>query len=283
MGLISPYGNLKGFATSRPPLMVFTLCLTAFAVTTFSLAYFIRHTENIPNFDVRADWAGFLKYLSDLDLCVVVDENLRNIGNVSHLTTDADAGDGYGNVSIAVVASLSLVQRFNSLHNLSIITGALAIGEWEPLCGPDVPPGTYLNVSLSLPANLSQGQEVCVTFSGPRALLPVTRSPPVCTPAPLPTNGAIAKLTGRTHAPDALGERFEDDWCDDGAIMRMDYRSNPELAVVLTINERSLINLHLMHTSYFLFVMAMTVVCYALIKGKAKQKIVHIEKVTLDP
>ncbi|GLH09887.1 Putative glycogen synthase kinase-3 homolog [Gryllus bimaculatus] len=251
----------------------------AFAVTTFSLAYFIRHAENIPNFDIRSDWAGFLKYLSDLDLCVIVDENARITGNTSHMVVDTEAGDGYGNVSIAVLASLSLVQHLNSLHNLSIISGALAIGEWDPLCGPDVPPGTFLNVSLNLPANLSQGQEVCVTFSGPRALLPVTRSPPVCTPAPLPVNGATAKLSGRSRAPDALGERFEDDWCEDGAIMRMDYRSNPELAVILTINDRSLINLHLMHTSYFLFVMAMTVVCYALIKGKPKQKIMHIEKV----
>ncbi|GLH09890.1 Cyclin-dependent kinase 5 homolog [Gryllus bimaculatus] len=250
----------------------------AFAVTTFSLAYFIRHAENIPNFDIRSDWAGFLKYLSDLDLCVIVDENARITGNTSHMVVDTEAGDGYGNVSIAVLASLSLVQHLNSLHNLSIISGALAIGEWDPLCGPDVPPGTFLNVSLNLPANLSQGQEVCVTFSGPRALLPVTRSPPVCTPAPLPVNGATAKLSGRSRAPDALGERFEDDWCEDGAIMRMDYRSNPELAVILTINDRSLINLHLMHTSYFLFVMAMTVVCYALIKGKPKQKIMHIEK-----
>lgn len=283
MGLISPYGNLKGFATSRPPLMVFTLCLTAFAVTTFSLAYFIRHAENIPNFDIRSDWAGFLKYLSDQDLCVTIDENASIASNKSHTVADTETGDGYGNVSIAVLASLSFVQHLNSLHNLSMISGALAVGEWDPLCGPDVPPGTYLNVSLNLPANLSQGQEVCVTFSGPRALLPIIRSPPACTPSPLLANGAMAKLSGRNRAPDALGERFEDDWCEEGAAMRMDYRSSPELAVILTFNDRSLINLHLMHTSYFLFVMAMTVVCYALIKGKQKQKIVHIEKVTLDP
>jgi len=46
-------------------------------------------------------------------------------------------------------------------------------------------------------------------------------------------------------------------------------------------SERSVINLHLMHTSYFLFVMAMMLVCYALIKGKPKQKAILVDKVWL--
>lgn len=33
-------------------------------------------------------------------------------------------------------------------------------------------------------------------------------------------------------------------------------------------DDRSLINLHLMHTSYFLFVMVITMFCYAVIKGR---------------
>jgi hypothetical protein len=36
-----------------------------------------------------------------------------------------------------------------------------------------------------------------------------------------------------------------------------------------------------MHTSYFLFVMAMMLVCYALIKGKPKQKTILVDKVQL--
>lgn len=40
--------------------------------------------------------------------------------------------------------------------------------------------------------------------------------------------------------------------------------------------DRSLINLHLMHTSYFLFVMVITLFCYGLIKGHpAKVKAFH--------
>ncbi|KAI5139962.1 hypothetical protein MUG91_G69n18 [Manis pentadactyla] len=39
---------------------------------------------------------------------------------------------------------------------------------------------------------------------------------------------------------------------------------SPEMAE----DDRSLINLHLMHTSYFLFVMVITMFCYAVIKGR---------------
>ena len=32
-------------------------------------------------------------------------------------------------------------------------------------------------------------------------------------------------------------------------------------------NDRSVVNLHLLHTSYFLFVMVVTLLCYAIIRG----------------
>jgi hypothetical protein len=57
------------------------------------------------------------------------------------------------------------------------------------------------------------------------------------------------------------------------------YRASHYILFVTFQDERSLIDLHLMHTSYFLFVMAVTLVCYALIKGKPKQKAILIDKV----
>lgn len=49
----SPYGSLRGFAVSRPPLLVFTLCLTAFALTTLWLAYYVRNVDEIQNIDAH--------------------------------------------------------------------------------------------------------------------------------------------------------------------------------------------------------------------------------------
>lgn len=280
MGFTSPFGNLKGFTTSRPPLVIFTLCLTAFALTTLSLAYFIRNSERIPNTDVRVDWNRFLKHLSSYNLCVLPDA----AGNSSR-SVDEEQSD-FGNVSIVVTASLSLVQQLNSLpHNITTVTGVLPLGAWSHMCKTEslVGEGTLLNMSLILPQNLSQADDVCVTFVGPRSVLPVVSAPPACTTSLAPQQGFTGKLMSQSRDSEVLGEREDDDWCKGGTVMRMAYRSNPELMVMLTGNERSLINLHLMHTSYFLFVMAMTLVCYALIKGKPKQKAILVEKVPLDP
>ena len=43
--------NFKGFATSRPPLMVFMICLGFFAVILLSLAYYVK-TKELTNPDI---------------------------------------------------------------------------------------------------------------------------------------------------------------------------------------------------------------------------------------
>ncbi len=48
---LAPYENLKGFASSRPPLVVFMVCIGMFAVVLLTLAYYVRVHE-IQNPDV---------------------------------------------------------------------------------------------------------------------------------------------------------------------------------------------------------------------------------------
>lgn len=48
----------------------------------------------------------------------------------------------------------------------------------------------------------------------------------------------------------------------------MDWINYVIILHVSSQDDRSLINLHLMHTSYFLFVMVITMFCYAVIKGR---------------
>ena len=42
---IAPYENLKGFAASKPPVVVFMVCLGSFAVVLLSLAYYVKLSE----------------------------------------------------------------------------------------------------------------------------------------------------------------------------------------------------------------------------------------------
>ncbi|XP_047097369.1 transmembrane protein 248-like [Schistocerca piceifrons] len=308
MGLSYPLNNLKGFASSRPPLVVFTLCVTAFALTTLSLAYFIKNSDSVPNPDAAIDWPTFLRHLSSLDLCVLPDETT----SVTHVTAnssgspstttaiyDEQLSDSYGNVSIAVTASLSLREQLP--QNVTFLSGSLPLSEWAQSCCTGEADSTFsgttnLNVTVLLPPNAASvtangsatnSREVCVTFSGPRSMLPAAQqSPPTCGSGGLSlytASGGTARLVARSGDPAALGERVGDGWCAGGAQVRLSYRAGPGFSVTLTVRDRSLINLHLIHTSYFLFVMAMTLICYAIIKGKPKQKTIIIEKVPLDP
>ena len=104
--------------------------------------------------------------------------------------------------------------------------------EWSAMCknGVDTP---ALNISLTLPQNLSQADDVCVTFVGPRSLLPVVSAPPTCTVSSIP-QGSLGRLIGRSRDAEVLGEREDDDWCRSGTVMRMVYRSSPHLTVLLT-------------------------------------------------
>jgi hypothetical protein len=74
--------------------------------------------------DVSQDWNRFLKHLNSFDLCVLPDTPSNSSRSV-----DEEQSDGFGNVSIAVTASLSLVQQLSSQpHNISTVTGFLPLG-----------------------------------------------------------------------------------------------------------------------------------------------------------
>ena len=66
----SAYENFKGFASSRPLLMVFMICLGFFAVILMSLAYYVK-TQDMPNPDVSQDWNVFLENFAELEFCIL--------------------------------------------------------------------------------------------------------------------------------------------------------------------------------------------------------------------
>ena len=56
--LYTVYENLQGFAKTRPPLVIFMVCLGAFAVVLLTLAYVIKVHDNLSNPDLAEGWDG---------------------------------------------------------------------------------------------------------------------------------------------------------------------------------------------------------------------------------
>ncbi|KAL1428342.1 hypothetical protein MTO96_002726 [Rhipicephalus appendiculatus] len=118
--------------------------------------------------------------------------------------------------------------------------------------------------------------DTCIILQGPSHLMPKTKRPPRCFLEAVPPSVSRQVFLQRSAAD--TGGRVN---CSGGIWTSFLYKPNPDLTVMLSYGDRSLVNLHLIHTSYFLFFVVMTLACYAIIRGRfhkvtlEKQKVLH--------
>ncbi|KAI2546087.1 transmembrane protein 248, partial [Homo sapiens] len=77
---INPLENLKVYISSRPPLVVFMISVSAMAIAFLTLGYFFKIKE-IKSPEMAEDWNTFLLRFNDLDLCVSENETLKHLTN----------------------------------------------------------------------------------------------------------------------------------------------------------------------------------------------------------
>ncbi|KAK3787042.1 hypothetical protein RRG08_037320 [Elysia crispata] len=187
------------------------------------------------------------------------------------------------NMEIAPNAELRMV----SLHLVHLI--AEVSGKLLKLNGP----GQHesLQISMRFPANLSSDNckewerkkctlhvvNTCVTFSGPASVFPATQRP--ASSAVCERDGVSASSSEGYYLRNMTATELtvSGSWCPNGSRLTAEFSFDEALTVMLSQQDRSIINLHLMRTSYFLFVMVITLFCYAMIKGRpTKTKTVHV-------
>ncbi|KAK6475340.1 transmembrane protein 248 isoform X2 [Huso huso] len=138
-----------------------------------------------------------------------------------------------------------------------------------------------MNISFTLPSAWNSDECVlhghceqvvfstCMTVTAASSVFPVTVQPPHCIPETYTNATTWYKIfTTARDANTKYTQDYNPFWCYKGAIGKVYHALNPKLTVIVPNDDRSLINLHLMHTSYFLFVMVITMFCYAVIKGR---------------
>lgn len=353
--------NLRGFFTTRPPLVVFMICLASFAVTLITFAYIVK-TQNLPDPDVKEDWNTILEKFSNLQFCIPHNEIAHNttlpkltIGeknaaevfqnihekvgetlgqgktedkediNYEHGKSDNKRDLRYigrrtaekdGSVSTItsltpesssqtmktklenVTVSLSFIyipsnDATSALMSAAHFVAAATAHQLKLDVSAKVKGDEQLSVFLSFPQNLTEEgvceekeNDVClqyrvpgcVTFQGPSRLLPKTQKPNAeqCA-AYIDTSpeGSHKILVG------TLTEATQSEWCQGGSHLLPQYTLDDSLTVFLSMHDKSAINMHLMRTSYFLFVMVITLFCYALIKGRPN-KIVKTSHITYE-
>ncbi|XP_067328230.1 transmembrane protein 248 [Anolis sagrei] len=303
LGLVLlPLENLRLLVSGRPPLVVFMLSLSAVAIAFLTLGYFFKIKE-IKAPERTEDWNTFLLRFNDLDFCVSENETLKHLANESGALEGGVGGPTGGlgvgiggsrpstpspqaleetgpvNTSVGITLTLDPLRPFGGFsRNVTHLHSSVS-GHQVGLSGREA--HEEINITFALPAAWNSDDcvlhgrcdqavfAVCMTLTAAAAVFPVTVQPAHCAPESYVNASSWYKVF--TTARDSEAKEAQDYnplWCYKGAVGKLYHALNPKLTLVVPDDDRSLINLHLMHTSYFLFVMVITMFCYAVIKGR---------------
>lgn len=278
--------NLRGFASSRPPLVMFMVCLGAFAIVLISLSYYFKYND-IYNPDLTEEWQSFLEKFSDVDFCVTNNNSdiemgdfepplrLHNLySNIAPTNFRRPDTDEIVNTSISMWVEITPTRDFIKMpHNITFLYTSLN-GSMIGLTGHKSE--DYMNLTVYLPYDWSRitcSQDepcptwkvlACVNFKAPSYFFPSVRQQGVCFGMNESGTEYHSKMVAIHRNSMAGGKRA----CPGSPYLTIKHSRDPNINMMLTLEDRSVINLHLMHTSYFLVVMFITLFCYALIRGR---------------
>jgi len=302
--------NVKAFVATRPPLVLFLIFLTSCAATLLFMTVYLRNNQ-IRDPTEENDWNLFLENFAKIDFCVEsrrngtlfpsfnvsVDPNEEALQKaVANVKNHFAAGNKTFSINVLLVIhpTLEFLARSDNLTHLSGSVSGIHLGLTGDLAAQSV-----LDVSFELGRNRSLKESMCTKnnlfvghrcpdvvmptcahVSGPASLFPVTAlAPSKCVAAsPSSTRGADGSPV-ETHARiTAHHELASSGWgaapyCPRGPIAHTKFKLDPALTVFLGVDDRSVINLHLLHTSFFLVVMVFSVLCVAACKNHSHANI----------
>lgn len=287
-----PLENLKGHATNKPPMVVFMVCLFLFAVAMVSLGIYIKDSA-IQDYDLTEDWNSFLDGFSTQQFCLALNDTVSTHTEIPAL--DNDTLTITVEESIVVEEEAVLENRNNRTMSMHLIIDASVFLSKLPsnvtLLASIMPASAFgfrdsneqVHVLFELPQPFkpvkcrpntvcpAMAMQSCLTIIASQAIFPNTKAPSAC------NNISDSHREYTSAWISAKTSSSNENWCSQGLTVHARHMFDPHLTVMLSPAERSIINLHLMYTSYFLFVMVITWVCYALLKGPpGKQRVLHV-------
>jgi len=198
---------------------------------------------------------------------------------VSTQSPQALEDSGPVNISVAITLTLDPLKPFGGYSRNVTHLYSTILGHQIGLSGREA--HEEINITFTLPTAWSSDDcalhghceqvvfTTCMTLTANPGVFPVTVQPPHCVPDTYSNATLWYKIfTTARDANTKYAQDYNPFWCYKGAIGKVYHALNPKLTVIVPDDDRSLINLHLMHTSYFLFVMVITMFCYAVIKGR---------------
>lgn len=291
---LKPVDNLRGFAYQRPPLVAFLVCLLLFAIALISLGLYLQGHE-VPKYETE-DWNEFFQEFANQRFCIPLNDSSiyqppssPPLFSAGASTTqepgvdEFDVSDIVGPKNVSVAVNLNFI--FPGEDVVGDSSGLLSLSSSLPAEQLNLEK-SFGNVALTFDLQQSiqhmqcKGQtcevpkvSACLTIAVPPNALPHVGQN--IHPQPCYKNVSHT-LNGvwMNHKP--LNQPEGQEFCSAGIKVGTEFTFDPSLTIFLSEEEKSIINLHLMYTSYFLFIMLITSVFYALVKGPPfKQRSSH--------
>jgi len=259
--------NVVGFTASRPPWTIFVICLGACAFGFLMLGYYVRHNEGIVDSEATRGWEDLYSNLSSLQFCfneslsqdtqqVAFDYKEHEMVNVSlpfQLVTKPYQGSVGMNASNFAGAIPYLYFKFGRhvLHETQV---------WIDFVSRDLFGHCIYDEGTSKCKEMTYS--ACVTVSLPNFILPLIKPHPCNITKGSPRTSKvyiIGSKESKKPAPDCKEKEVQI-----SLSKHQDYSSE----VLLSLAERTHLNLELQLTSYILFVIFLSFLLYAALKGR---------------
>lgn len=278
------YTGLYECLTTKPPLVIFTSSLVAFALALMGVSLYLEsHKTHIPNPDVK-DWNQFYQDLSSLKVCIPIHSEIdksKEINFISAVNNSLSTLDD--NTRINITRSVLIDLHFTELKSKDLL-GHTYQGQILAKHLQHKRDMNTLEILITFPKSFKKKEKPCVTFHGPQYLLPnapKAESPEIC---------SIQNVTSNKihHMEIVNPQMMEKDWCQSGTQTGISISPNKSLYVYLTKGDVTLIQLHILYTTCLLFFMMVILGLYAICGRRcsvAKSKILSPppDKIPLNP
>ncbi|XP_031557457.1 transmembrane protein 248-like [Actinia tenebrosa] len=266
--------NLVGFAASRPPFVIFTLCLAIFAAGLFSIGYYVQ-SYGYEGAEM-SQWKTLIKHVSDKEFCMYGNNMSTQVNTTNTTIQSTPSSLNLVQVNLPVVLRFSPNSLFfGSVQNISHVTTVVQ-GSELGLRGEMASQLVNFTFSLEKPWSQSCGNQkcqgsvfsTCVSALLPEGMIPKDIPHYYCNATRLQN---MALMVTSNHCGKYC--------CIDGitakALFLRYFQSQPNLEgpSEMGLNDWDTVNLRLQYSSYFLFVMAITCILYGMIRGRSVKSV----------
>ncbi|KAL1502426.1 hypothetical protein ABEB36_007567 [Hypothenemus hampei] len=256
----SPVYNLSNFIKTKPPLIVFLICLVALAASTFYFAFDIQRNEPVTNRDKERDWVRLLRHFNQLDTCI---NSYTWNDEINLLEKESSRKNEISVFSKVRIENATILSGFFEVH------GTLTLQGWYSTdCAEADQQPENMEIFFHIPpfnASLNNTIDVCATIKGSAKYLPFVKDS-LCIPTDPPNKLNVSSKSQKGYLKSKSPKMKDSTFCENGEYGQLTFNLKRPKAEYLNDDVRTRIYVHLIWCSYFLVFVIFGILLFSIIK-----------------